>query len=408
MALEAIREARHELGLTRAQLAKDVGVSRQTISQVESGRRASANSPARRLFAMPLPTDNLLALFRAIVDIESVSRDERALADAVEDALRPCDHLTIIRDGDALIARTSLGRRERVIIAGHLDTVPVVGNLPSSVTQGPDGPVVHGRGTSDMKGGVTAMLWLAQRLTNPNRDITWVFYDAEEIDAAANGLGRLVANHPDRFEADLAVLMEPTSAQIEGGCQGTMRFAITTTGVAAHSARSWLGRNAIHEMAEVLDRTRLFPAQQIEVDALVYREGLNATMISGGLAGNVVPDSCTVQINYRFAPDKSAEQALSLMREWFTGRTLEVLDLSPGARPGLDLPAAEAFVAAVGGEPRPKYGWTDVSRFSALGIPAVNFGPGDPGKAHAIDEFCPMVDVEACVDALQRWLSARD
>lgn len=357
---------------------------------------------------MPLPTDNLLELFRAIVDIESVSHNERELANEVAAALRACAHLEVVRDGDALMARTDLGRPERVIIAGHLDTVPVDGNLPSTITGSGDQTIVHGRGTCDMKGGIACMVWLAQRLTAPNRDITWVFYDCEEIENTANGLRRLAANHPEWLKADLAVLMEPTSAQIEGGCQGTTRFDITTIGAAAHSARSWLGHNAIHDIVDVLERVRGFDARQIEVDGLTYREGLNATLINGGLASNVVPPSCTVQINYRFAPDKSGEQALALMEKLFDGWTLELRDLSPGARPGLDQPAAAAFVQAVGGEPRPKYGWTDVARFASLGMPAVNFGPGDAGKAHAIDEECPLADVQACVDALTRWLTGCD
>ena len=355
---------------------------------------------------VPLPNDNLLALFRAIVDIESVSRNERQLADAVQDALGGCVHLELVRDGDALLARTDLGRSERVLIAGHLDTVPVADNLPSSVTTGPDGIVVHGRGTSDMKGGVAVMVWLASRLATPNRDITWVFYDCEEIEATANGLGRLTAHHPDWFTGiDLAVLMAPTGALIEGGCQGTIRAEITTTGVAAHSARSWLGHNAIHDMADVLERVRSIEVGEVEVEGLVYREGLNATMISGGLAPNVVPDSCTVQVNYRFAPDKTAEQALAKLSGWLADWELTVRDLSSAARPGLDRPAAADFVRAVGGQPRAKYGWTDVARFAELGVPAVNFGPADPGKAHADDEFCPVSDLVTCHDAVLRWLS---
>lgn len=353
---------------------------------------------------MSLPADDLLELFRAIVDIESVSRNEGALADAVEATLRSHEHLEVVRDGDAVIARSNFGRAERIIIAGHLDTVPVDGNLPSTVTEADGELIVSGRGTSDMKGGIAVMVWLAERLSDPLRDITWVFYDCEEIEATANGLGRLTAHHPDWFEAELAVLMEPTSARIEGGCQGTMRFDITTTGIAAHSARSWLGHNAIHDICDVLQLTRSFDAREIEVDGLVYREGLNATVIEGGLATNVIPDRCTVQINYRFAPDKTGDQALESMRQYYRDWTLAVRDLSPGARPGLELPAAAAFVAAVGGEPRPKYGWTDVARFAALGMPAVNFGPGDPGKAHALDECCPMSDLQRCAEALQRWL----
>jgi succinyl-diaminopimelate desuccinylase len=202
--------------------------------------------------------------------------------------------------------------------------------------------------------------------------------------------------------------MEPTGAGVEGGCQGTMRFNITTKGVAAHSARSWLGRNAIHEMTDVLVRVREFEAKQIRVDGLTYREGLNATMISGGVAGNVIPDRCTVQINYRFAPDKSADQALELMQDWFAGHDLEILDLSPAARPGLDDPFAQEFVNVVGKEVKPKYGWTDVARFTPFGIPALNYGPADAGKAHAIDEYAPLSDLLACRDALATWVEGKN
>lgn len=226
-----------------------------------------------------------------------------------------------------------------------------------------------------MKGGVAVMVWLASRLATPNRDITWVFYDCEEIEATANGLGtpdrpppRLVHRHRLGGLDDRA-----DGALIEAGGQGTIRAEITTTGVAAHSARSWLGHNAIHDMADVLERVRSIEVGEVEVEGLVYREGLNATMISGGLAPNVVPDSCTVQVNYRFAPDKTAEQGLAKLSGWLADWELTVRDLSSAARPGLDRPAAADFVRAVGGQPRAKYGWTDVARFSELGIPAVTF-----------------------------------
>ncbi len=346
--------------------------------------------------------DDLVTLLRAIVDIESVSGREGPLADEVETALRACPHLEVERLGDAVLARTRLGRDERVVIAGHLDTVPVKDNLPSRVDE--DAGRVYGRGTCDMKGGVAVMLSVAAELSAPSRDVTWIFYDHEEVAASANGLARVARERPDLLEAQFAVLMEPTGARVEGGCQGTIRVELETTGVAAHSGRAWLGHNAVHDLAPVLATLAAWHDAEIEVDGLLYHEGLNAVRISGGVAGNVIPDRAVVEINYRFAPDKSGEQAEALVRGWFPGHRITVTDLSPGARPGLDRPAAQQFLAAVGGEARPKYGWTDVARFSELGVPAVNFGPADPGKAHADDEFCPIADLDTCRTALVRWL----
>lgn len=345
-------------------------------------------------------TGDLVALFRDIVDVESVSGNEKELADLVEAALRGLPHLDVVRDGDTVIARTTLGRAERVVVAGHLDTVPVADNLPSRVEDG----VVYGRGTCDMKGGIAVALACAAALTEPRRDVTWVFYDHEEVAAEFNALTRIAREHPEWLAGDFAVLMEPTSAGVEGGCQGTLRFTLTTTGVAAHSARSWLGHNAIHDAADVLGRLQRYRPREVEVDGLTYREGLNAVAISGGIAGNVVPDACTITVNFRFAPDRDEADALAHCRQVFDGHELAVVDVAAGARPGLDRPIAREFLAAVGGEPRAKYGWTDVARFSALGVPAVNFGPADPCKAHADDECCPVDDLFTCRDALLRWL----
>ena len=346
------------------------------------------------------PHGDLITLFRDVVDIESVSGNERALADAVERALRPCAHLDVLRDGDTVIARTNLGRAERIVIAGHLDTVPVADNLPSWV----EGERVYGRGTCDMKGGVAVMLAVAVTLTRPAHDLTWIFYDHEEVDSAANALTRIAATRPDLLAGAFAVLMEPSNARVEGGCQGTLRFTVTTRGKAAHSARSWMGHNAIHGAADVLARLQAHVPEQPEIEGLRYHEGLNAVAISGGIAGNVIPDACTISINYRFAPHRGVEQAKQYCRDVLAGYDLTFVDAMAGARPGLDRPAAAAFVAAVGGEPSPKLGWTDVARFSELGVPAVNFGPGNPEKAHADDEFCPIADLYTCRDALLRWL----
>lgn len=354
---------------------------------------------------------DVVDLTRALCDIQSVSGEEKPIADAIESALAQLPHLEVLRDGDAVMARTSLGRAERVVVAGHIDTVPIgrredgMPNFPTWTTGEGADAVLHGRGTVDMKGGVAVQLSVAAQVTEPVRDVTWVFYDAEEVESERNGLGRLVRNHPDWLQADFAVLCEPTNGIVEGGCNGTMRVEVRVSGVAAHSARAWMGVNAVHEAGRVLNRLIAYEPQEVEVDGLAYRESLSAVGIRGGVAGNVIPDACVVAVNYRFAPSKDVEDAKQHLRELFDGYEVTVTDASPGARPGLDHPAAAAFVALVGGEPRPKYGWTDVSRFSAMGVPAVNFGPGDPLLAHKDDEHCPTGQIRTTARALAAWLA---
>ena len=349
---------------------------------------------------------DLVELTRAICDIESVSGNEKELADAIESALAKYSHLEVIRDGDAIVARTNFGHVTRVVIAGHIDTVPVANNLPIKLLPMEREQVLWGRGTVDMKAGVAVQLKLAATLDKTNTDVTWVFYDHEEVEASLNGLGRIARNRPDLLDASFAVLCEPSNAQVEGGCNGTIRVEIRARGVKAHSARSWMGKNAVHASAEILNRLNAYEPQSVEVDGLVYRESMNAVLISGGMATNVIPDECVVTVNYRFAPSKSGQEAAAHLCELFDGFEIAMTDLSEGARPGLDRPEAAAFVAATGSEPKPKYGWTDVARFSALGIPAVNFGPGDPNKAHADDENVPVGQIYACEAALRTWLTA--
>jgi succinyl-diaminopimelate desuccinylase len=337
-----------------------------------------------------------------LVDIESVSGHERPLADLIAAAVAELPHLTVHRDGDAIVARTQLGRPERAAIAGHIDTVPEAGNLPSRL----DGGVLYGLGSCDMKSGVAVALRLAAQLTEPSRDVTYVFYDGEEVEAERNGLLRISRNSPELLAADFAVLMEPTDGVVEGGCQGTMRAEVRATGERAHSARSWMGRNAIHEAASILDVLRRYEPRQPAVDGLTYHEGLNAVGISGGVAGNVIPDECVVLVNFRFAPDRSPQQAREHLQEVFVGWEVRVTDVAGAARPGLDRPAAGSFVAAMGGEPRAKFGWTDVARFDALGIPAVNFGPGDPMIAHARHEHVSLAQIEDCEARMRAWLTS--
>jgi len=344
---------------------------------------------------------DVVALTADLVDIGSESLAEREICDAVEDALAVLPHLDVVRDGHTLVARSSLGRAERVVIAGHLDTVPANANLPSRL----DGGVLWGLGSCDMKGGVAIALRLAANLPAPTRDVTFVFYEGEEIAHEFNGLGRVARERPELLSGDFAILMEPTDAIVEAGCQGTLRVDVITRGERAHSARSWKGSNAVHAASEVLNRLTTYTPREVEIDGLVYREGMNAVGISGGVAGNVVPDEARVSVNFRFAPDLDEKQALTHVQELFEGFELEVTDTAPGALPGLDHPAASAFVEAIGVAVKPKYGWTDVAQFTQLGIPAVNFGPGDPMFAHKADEHVPVEHLIRVEEALTTWLT---
>ncbi|MFK4808394.1 succinyl-diaminopimelate desuccinylase [Microbacterium sp. ZW CA_36] len=344
-------------------------------------------------------------LTRIICDTPSESGEEKLLADAIFAEISALDHLEVYRDGDTIVARTNLGRAQRVVIAGHIDTVPINRNVPTKDVEIEGQPFIWGRGTVDMKAGVAVQLKLAAELIAPRVDITWMWYDHEEVDADLNGLTRLARTRPDLFAGDFAILGEPSNGEVEGGCNGNLRAIVRTHGVRAHSARAWIGENAIHKAAPVLDRLAEYAPRDVAVEGLVYREGLNAVRISGGVAGNVIPDLCEVEVNYRFAPSRDAAEAEAHVREVFSGFEVDVVDVAAGARPGLDAPLAQEFLAAVGAEPRPKYGWTDVARFSALGVPAVNYGPGDPHLAHHDEERVPVAQIEAVEQGLRAWLA---
>ncbi len=354
--------------------------------------------------------DGVVALTAAIVDLASVSGDEWMLADAIEHTLSmSAPHLEVLRDGDAIVASTHLGRAQRVIVAGHIDTVPINHNLPSRLEGDVLTGTLHGRGTVDMKGGCAVMLALAVSLTEPVYDVTWIWYDHEEVEASLNGLGRLARTHPELLAADFAILGEPSTAGIVGGCNGPRRVERRAAGRRAHSARAWMGVNAIHALGPALELLARYEPDTVEVDGLAYREGLNAVGVLGGVAGNVIPDEAVLTVNYRFAPDKTVAEAEQRLRDLFGAVApelqLTVTDASGGARPGLDAALAQHFVAAVGSAPAPKYGWTDVARFAELGIPAVNYGPGDPSLAHTDDERVPVEQIVACERGLRAWLT---
>lgn len=356
------------------------------------------SAAASTLLDLSKPLPDLVA---ALVDIPSESHNEKVLADAVELALRDCSHLSVSRIGNSVIATNHASRGERVIIAGHLDTVPANNNLPHIRTE----HVIRGLGACDMKGGVAVALHLAYSVEEPSRDVTYIFYEAEEVASEFNGLRIIGEQAPNFLDADFAVVMEPSNANIEAGCQGTLRFEVVTAGERAHSARSWMGKNAIHQTREILHILESFQPEQPVIDGLTYREGLNAVGISGGIAGNVIPDSCVVTINYRFAPNKSEDQAKKYVVELFGKWNVTFVDSAPGALPGLDQPAAREFLAVTGAHVEPKFGWTDVARFAQMKTPAVNYGPGDPSVAHSQGEYVLIEEVEKVARTLTNWLS---
>jgi succinyl-diaminopimelate desuccinylase len=366
-----------------------------TVRDVSTAPAPPTAPPALELTGDPAE------LTAALVDIPSVSGSEAVIADAVEAALRRLPHLRVQRLGQSVLARTDLGRPTRILLAGHLDTVPIADNVPSRR----DGDVLHGCGTTDMKSGDAMLLHLAATMPEPARDMTFVFYECEEVDYDRNGLTRIQAEHPEWLAADLAILGEPTNGNVEAGCQGTLSATVTARGRRAHSARSWLGVNAIHRARAILDRLDGWDARIVDIDGCQYREGLNAVGIGGGVAGNVIPDECTVRVNFRFAPDRTAEDAVRVLQEVFHDFEVAVLDVAPGALPGLAEPAAAEFVAAAGGRAQAKYGWTDVARFAALGIPAVNYGPGDPSLAHTREEHVSMRQIREMTGVLRGFLA---
>jgi succinyl-diaminopimelate desuccinylase len=360
------------------------------------------------------PHADIAALTTDLVNIPSVSGNEAALANAIFVELSKCDWLEVVRFKNSVVAKTNLGKASRVIVAGHIDTVPVADNetavfvssgqgLPSDGSIVPD-DVVFGIGSCDMKGGVAVALRAAVSIENPQFDVTYIFYECEEVDSERNGLTLIAAEHPEWLAADIAVLLEPSNANIEAGCQGTLRAKVSTTGTRAHSARSWLGDNAIHSLGDILARLNAYEPAKVLIDGLEYREGLNAVQVSGGIAGNVIPDTASIDVNYRYAPSTSGAQAEAHIREVFDGFQVEFVDNAPGAMPGLDRPALADLVSRVGGKVAPKFGWTDVARFSAMGVPAVNLGPGDPGLAHSRSEHVSVAQLKQCEETVFDWL----
>ncbi|QPK79922.1 succinyl-diaminopimelate desuccinylase [Corynebacterium lizhenjunii] len=354
---------------------------------------------------------NPIDLTAALVDIASPSHSEAPIADAIEAALRALPDLEVVRFANTVCARTNRGLGSRVVLAGHVDTVPLADNVPHSFST--DGQTMYGCGTVDMKSGLAVYLHTfahLYRAPSLAHDLTLIAYEGEEVSTEYNGLGHLQRDHPHWLEGDLALLGEPSGAIIEAGCQGTIRLRVTARGVRAHSARAWLGSNAAHRLAPVMLAVAEYQPREVTIDGCTYREGLNIVHLEAGVATNTLPDEAWMFVNFRFAPDRSLEQALEHVRGVIGEHPdieIEVDDAAGAALPGLGQPSAQALISAVGGRVRAKYGWTDVARFSEMGTPAVNFGPGDPGFAHKKDEQVPVAQITEVADALRAYLSAK-
>jgi succinyl-diaminopimelate desuccinylase len=347
----------------------------------------------------------LLDLAAALVAIPSVSHHEEAMADAVEAALRLCPWLAVERVADNVVARTDLGRRTRVVLAGHLDTVPPSdGEEPRIV-----GSTLYGVGSVDMKGGLAVLLHLAGSVPEPTTDVTWCFYSGEEVDRRFNGLGHLFDERPGLLAADVAILAEPTGGAVEAGCQGTLRVRLTFEGKRAHTARPFTGRNAIHRLGPVIERIAGYEGRRPVLDGCEFAEQLQAVEVGGGVAPNVVPDAASLVVNHRFAPDRTTREAEAALEALFAddldeGDRWEVVDQAAGAPPALEHSVLAALVGATGVPPRAKVGWTDVATFWSHGIPATNFGPGDPLAAHTPGEHVSAAELDRAASVLEQVL----
>jgi succinyl-diaminopimelate desuccinylase len=351
---------------------------------------------------LSVPAGDLLGLTAALCAVPSVSRHEEDLAAVVEVRLA-AGPLAVERVGNNVVARSQAGRERRVVLAGHLDTVPANGNEVPKV----EGDVLHGLGAADMKGGLAVLLRLAEEVASASRfDLTFVFYESEEIADEHNGLRHLFEARPDLVAGDFAVLLEPTDNWLEAGCQGSIRLEATFTGARAHTARPWRGVNAVHRAAPVLSRLAGHQPDEVTVDGLRFRQALQVVDISGGVAGNVVPDRCTIAVNRRYAPSLTLEEAEAEVRALLDGADeVALTSVSPAAHPNLSHPLVAEFAGRLGVAVRPKLGWTDVARFSAHGVPAVNFGPGDPEVSHTAGEHVTRASLETCHAALARFLT---
>ena len=331
-----------------------------------------------------------------LVNIHSPSRGEAEIAAYVSDAI---ELPRIYADEDVLFAGHRRAGRPLAVLAGHLDTVPAQDNFPGRLENG----VVVGLGASDMKGGLAVMIELARTLTEPELDLAYLFFTREELAAGETPLPRFFDECSEIAEAELIVMMEPTDNTIQAGCLGNLNARLVYTGVSAHSARPWLGTNAIHRAIRGLAGLAALEPLDVEVGGLVFREVVSVVGIHGGIAQNVVPDRAEAEINYRYAPNRSPADAEACLRELAGEAVLEDLANSPPAHVAANTPLVNRLRAAGDFALEPKQAWTPVAEFAARGLDAVNFGPGATRYAHRRDERVEVAELVRSYESLARF-----
>jgi succinyl-diaminopimelate desuccinylase len=337
-----------------------------------------------------VPIPDLAARTLQLVDVPSESRQEADLVALVRD-LVPLEPL--YDDGEVLLYGDA---DAPVVLAGHLDTIPAQGNIPGRIADG----AVHGLGASDMKGGVAVMIELA-RAGAPGR---YLFFNREEVPVSESPLPALFAT--DLLDGiQLAVVLEPTDVILHAGCLGNVQARVTFHGQSAHSARPWTGVNAIHELVRGLERLVRLEPLDVELDGLVYREVVSAVRVDGGIAANVIPAEAGVELNFRYAPGRSREEAEARLRELVPHGDVEILSNSPSAPPSLTNPLTVKLRELVP-DVAPKQAWTPVAQFAEQGIDAINYGPGATPYAHKVDEQIPIANLEQCFTTLRTFLDS--
>jgi succinyl-diaminopimelate desuccinylase len=342
--------------------------------------------------------DRLAERTLELVDIPSVSRAEAELMAFVKArlSLEP-----VWADEDVLFATTPRTERELLVLAGHLDTVPAQDNLPGRIER----DAVAGLGASDMKGGLAVMLELADwaRDAELHLDLGFLFFTREELPADESPVPAFLADCAAAREAALVIVLEPTDNEIHAGCLGNLSASLTFRGTSAHSARPWLGENAIHRAAAALAPLADTEPVDVEVEGLVFREVLSVVAIEGGIADNVIPDRCTARLNYRYAPGRTREQAEARVRELADGAELKILGNSPPAHVVVDRPLVRGLQEAGRFAIEPKQAWTPVAQFAEAGLDAINLGPGATRFAHTADEQVQIAELVRTYDSLRRF-----